>query len=84
MTKIRLIQYSKTEDEKMADIRFPDFGARRRCACRDAAAFGKRNQQDEVLQKDEKRQTNAPDENGSFVLRDELFRHSADSFRLDV
>ena len=68
----------------MADIRFPDSGARRRRARRDAAAFGKREQPNEVLQKDEKRQTNAPAENGSFVLRDELFRHSADSFRLDV
>lgn len=68
----------------MADSGFSDFGARRRRVRRDAAAFGKRKQPDEVLQKDEKCQANAANENGSFVLRDELLGYSAYSFRLDV
>ena len=65
----------------MADIRFSDFGALRRRARRDAAAFGKCEQSDEVLQKDEKRPAVAADESSSLVLRDELFGHLVCSFR---
>jgi hypothetical protein len=68
----------------MADIRFSDFGSRRRRAGGNAAAFGKCEQPDEVLPKDEKRETNAADENGSSLLRDELLGHRADSFRLII
>ena len=68
----------------MADIGFPDFGSRRRRAGGDAASFGKCEQPDEVLQTGEKRETNAADENGSSLLRDELFGHRADSFRLII
>ena len=68
----------------MADIRFSDFGSRRRRAGGNAAAFGKCEQSDEVLQKGEKRAAVAADENGSSLLRDELLGHRAVSFRLNV
>lgn len=68
----------------MADIRFSDFGSRRRRTGGNAAAFGKCEQSDEVLQKDEKRTAVAADENGSFVLRDELLGRRAYSSRLSI
>ena len=68
----------------MADIGFPEFGSRRWRAGGDAAAFGKCEQSDEVLQTGEKRAPVAADENGSSLLRDELLGHRADSFRLII
>lgn len=68
----------------MADIRISDFGARRRRACRDASAFGKGEQPNEMLSKNEKSQTDAADENGSALLRRQLLGRFAVSFRFGV
>lgn len=68
----------------MSDIRISDFGARRRRARRDASAFGKSEQPDEMLSKNEKSQADAADENGSALLRRQLLGRGAVSFRFGV
>lgn len=71
----RIIQYSETIDEKMADITFPVFRARRRRAGGNARFFGqcgKRYVGDGVLQKESKRLRREKRQRGSTLLRGKL------------